>query len=363
MNDTGQPETATDGSTARSSGRTAEGSRASRRNSLGDGGRSRIVFPVDIQERIDIREEELTADHEPTNAMERMLISEMARSGVQVDVNHARVVAHGKLMQETVDDWWEDDRCQAADNLAARLAKDPGRVAKRLEASLHGALWCLEQWRGVGASAAANGGLSAPQRQLVFDLMGISPLSRDHAERVPAADDKEALIALVAREVQRLERRIELVLKPRDKMARTKVRDGLKEPQDPESRNHRSNESRAHKRLRWAMDTFTALRRGVSPATIIDPETGQPLQAQAPAASASAPGSPAASTAPQRDHPQPPPDDPIPLPPGLSEFDQEMLTLFGAAVRPLLRAGVVRPEDLLCLQRKPPSAPTDQPPT
>jgi hypothetical protein len=318
-----------------------------------------------MQERIDIREEELTAEHEPTNAMERMLISEMARSGVQVDVNHARLLVHSKLMQETVDEWWEDDRRQAANNLAARLAKDPGRVAQRLEASLHGALWCLEQWRGLRASAAANGGLTEPQRQLLFDLMGISPLSRDHNERVPAADDKEALLALVAAEVKRLERRIELVLKPRDKMAQTKVREGIKEPQDPESRNHRSNESRAHKRLRWAMDTFTALRRGVAPATIIDPETGQPLRPQAPAAPA--PGSPAASTAPttapQRNDPQPPPDDPIPLPPGLSEFDQEMLTLVGAAIRPLLRGGILRPEDLLCLQPKQPSPPTDLPPT
>jgi hypothetical protein len=102
----------------------------------------------------------------------------------------------------------------------------------------------------------------------------------------------------------------------------------------------------------------------VAPATIIDPETGQPLQAQAPAASA--PASPAASTAPttapQHDDPQPPPDgDPIPLPPGLSQFDREVLTIFGATIRPLLRGGILRPEDLLRPQSKPPTA--DPPPT
>jgi hypothetical protein len=301
-----------------------------------------------MQALIDVREEELTADHEPKNAMERMLIGEMARAGVQAEVNHARVLAHTKLMQETVDDWWDDDRRQATHNLAARLAKDPCRVAQRLEASLHGALWCLEQWHGLGASAAANGGLTEPQRQLMCDLMGISPLLRDNTERVPAADDKEKLLAHVAREVKRLETRIELVLKRRDLIARAKVEHGFNLPQDPESRNHRSNESRAHKRLVWATNTFNDLRRGLAPATIIDPETGRPLQAVAAGeAAAAAQEPPQTQTPPQTASPPPPPgsadDAPIPLPEDASDEDKEMLLLVSATLRSILQAGRQEP--------------------
>jgi hypothetical protein len=302
-----------------------------------------------MQALIDIREAELTADHAPKNAMERMILGEMARAGVQAEVNHARVLAHTELMRETVDDWWEDDRRQAANNLAARLAKDPGRVAQRLENSLHGALWCLEQWRGLGASAAANGGLTEPQRQLMCDLMGISPLLRDNAARVPAADDHEKLVAHVAGEVKRLETRIELVLRRRDLIARAKVQEGLNAPQDPESRNHRSNESRAHKRLVWATNTFNDLRRGLAPATILDPETGRPLQAAAPASAQECPQpqpppAPPPAAAPNPDPPPASPyETPIPLPEDASDEDKEMLLLVSATLRSILQAGVQQP--------------------
>jgi hypothetical protein len=242
-----------------------------------------------MQALIDVREEALTADEAPKTELERMLIGVMARCGVQAEVCHAKLLIHTNQMRDTADDWWDADRRQAANNLGARLAKDSCRVAQRLESSLHGALWCLERWRGLGASAAANGGLTEPQRQLACDLLGISPLLRDNTERVPAAGDKEAIGALVAREVKRLEREIELTLKLRDKIARAKVRLGIVAPQDAESRTQRSNESRALKRLVWATDTLRDVQRGLAPATIIDPETRQPFHA---------PGAPAPGPAP-----------------------------------------------------------------
>jgi hypothetical protein len=267
-----------------------------------------------MQELIDIREDELTADHAPKTALERMLIGEMARSGIQVEVCHARMVIHTKQMRETVDEWWDDHRRQAVNTLAARLPRDPGRVAQQLEASLHGALWCLENWRGLGASAAANGGLTEAQRQLMCDLMAISPLLRDNTEKVPAASDKERLLALVVAQVKRLENRITLDLNRRDMMARAKVKLGICLPQDPESRTQRSNESRAHKRFVWAFGAFNALRAGAAPETIIDPETGRPVHAPdepkpspTPAPAASAAASTSTSTCTSAAAPQSPP--------------------------------------------------------
>jgi hypothetical protein len=336
-------------------GRTAEGSAQSRRNAVRDGCRSRTEFPEDMQALIDIRLAELTAEEKPKTALERTLLGEIARSGVQAEVCHRKLLVNIKVMRETVDEWWDDDRRQAANTLAARLAKDPGRVAQRLEASLHGAFWCLEQWRGLGASAAHNGSLTEAQRELCCDLMGIGPLLRDNPEKVPARDDQPAIVELVAQQVQRLENQVEAVLKARDQMARSNVREGRSDPQDPESRRHCSNESRAHKRWTWAHDAFQALRRGVSPSRIIDPLTGQPLQPEAAAPpKASAPPPPtAAGPSPQVTEPPAadfPPDDPaeprtenrIPVPDHLSREDKEILWLMGATLGPMLRAGMVK---------------------
>jgi len=295
-------------------GRTAEGSAQSRRNAIRDGCRSRTEFPEDMQALIDIRLAELTAEEKPKTALERWLLGEMARSGVQVEVSHQKLLANTKRMRQTVDEWWDDDRRQATDRLAARLEKDPRRILGQLQNSLHGALWCLEQWRGLGASAAHNGSLTEAQRALCCDLIGVAPLLRDNPDTVPACDDQPAILELVARQVERLETRIQRVLKERDRTARSNVREGLSDPQDPESRRHRSNEGRAHKRMVWAIEAFRALRRGVLPATIIDPATKQPLEPDG-AVAPSTPPPPAPEPAPTTGAAAPPPSAPPADPP------------------------------------------------
>ena len=107
--------------------------------------------------------------------------------------------------------------------------------------------------------------------------------------QVPAGHDVAGIQALCAREIKRLETRVVLELEGREKRARAKARLGLPVAgSDTITRRIKSNLSRAHKRMVWAIETFERLRRGVAPATIIDPETGRPLQDPAPAASPTA---------------------------------------------------------------------------
>jgi hypothetical protein len=184
--------------------------------------------------------------------------------------------------------------------------------------------------------------------------MGIAPLLRDNFATVPACDDKEGLLALVAREVKRLETKVILELKGRDNVMRAKARLGLPMPPDATTRRIKSNESRATKRLTWSIQTFNQVRWGLAPGTIIDPETKQPLRSEAPAPASSPPpveaaaaAAPPASEAPSdSDQPLGEPaavDDPIPLPDGVTGEDREMLILFGATLRSLFRAGVLKP--------------------
>jgi hypothetical protein len=311
-----------------------------------------------MQERIDAREAELTADMKPKGALQRVLVTEIARASVQVRVCQEQLNIDHQRVKETGDSEWDADRGREVNNLAARLAKDPRRVVHALEETLHGAEWCLEQWRGLGASAAQNGGLTEPQRQLCCDLMGIAPLLRDNFAKVPACDDKQGLLALVAREVKRLETKVILVLRGRDNVLRAKARLGLPMPPDATTKRIKSNESRATKRLMWSIQTFNDVQRGIAPATIIDPVTKQPLRPEPQAPPSSSPSPPpqtgtAAAPAPtapeaQADHPpeNPAADDPMPLPDGATDEDREMLTLVGATLRSMLQAGVLKPSPL-----------------
>jgi hypothetical protein len=302
-----------------------------------------------MQVRIDTKEAELTADHKPKTALERILVTEIARATVQTSVCQEQLSLDHERVKEKGDSEWDADRRREVNTLAARLGKNPRRVVDDLEETLHGAEWCLDHWRGLRALIKQNGGLTEPQRQLCCDLMGLSPLLRDNYEQVPACDDKEGLLALVARQIQRLETQVTLVLRERDNAARDEAQRGLPMPPDPTTKRIKSNESRASKRLAWSIQTFNDVRAGIAPATIIDPETRKPLQDAPPPRPSPAPApSPAAAAPSAPDVPADKPtaptagDDPVSLRDGLSADDQAMLQFVGPMLRSVLQAGAVK---------------------
>jgi hypothetical protein len=257
--------------------RTREGAAQSCRNAIRDGCRSVSEFPIDMQQRIDARYAELCAEHQPKTSLERTLITEMARAEIQKDVAH-RLLFDSERISVAVEETWDEDQRRHTNNLAARLPRDPQRVAELLLQSKHGAQWALTMWRGLEASARANHGLTEAQRQLVFDLKGVSPLLRDNTDTVPAASDEAGLRALIAREVKALETRLVLVLEGRDKVARAKAGLGLLPPPDAATRKYKSDEARAHKRYVWAFESFKWVRMGMPASALIHPLTGKPLQ-------------------------------------------------------------------------------------
>jgi hypothetical protein len=174
-------------------------------------------------------------------------------------------------------------------------------------------------------------GLSEPRRQLTMDLLGVPLLLRSGNARVPAGDDVAGLRALVAYEIGRLERRRRLVLEARDLAAQAKARQGLPvAAPDAATRRARSNESRAYKRMVWAIETLARLRQGELLGTIIDPETKKPLGGVAPAP----PRPPAAGPAPApAAAPVPPGAGPVPLPDYITGEDREAFILLGETLR------------------------------
>jgi hypothetical protein len=302
-----------------------------------------------MQERIDAKAAELTADLVPKNSVERLLVTIIARESVKVDVCNKQMQVNELMAREEFEETWDDQRRQEANRLAARLASNPCGVKQQLEDTLHGAQWCLAQWRELGESVVEHGFLTEPQRQFCCDLMGILPLFRDHTAKVPACDATEDLLKLVAEQFDRLKDRIGHVLEQRDKHARKKVRLGLPIPPDATTKKIKSNEARAYKRMVWGYESLQALRRGVSPATLIDPATRKPIQPEEEppppppqGTAADAPPPETASPASAGAQVDPTPADPITVPHNLSREDKEMLCLVGSELRDLLRAGMLK---------------------
>jgi hypothetical protein len=295
---------------------------------------------------IDAREARLKERFQPADEFECMMVREMARAGVQMDVSHEQLIEDNIRVSEKTDSDWHDDRTREANRLGARLAAEPSQVKDQLEETLHGANWLLYRWRALRDEAVENQGLDESQRQLAFDLLGVPVTGRRGTTRVPAGNDVEGIEALCAREIRRLETRVVLELEGRDTRARAKARRGLPVvASDAATRRVKSNESRARKRLMWAYETFNSLRMGVALEMIIDPETRRPLR---PAAAAPAQAEPPPAAAPEPP-PAPAEADPVPLPDDVAGEKKELLLLMGATLRDLFRAGLL----------KPPAAPPD----
>jgi hypothetical protein len=322
---------------------TLAGSDASRRNALRRGLRARVVFPAEMASKIDICTNKLYADMKPRTEMEAIMLRQVAQSSVQADTGLDLLLCETEMAIEEVDNTWEDARNQQVNTLADRLGASPRRVAGALESSKQGALYCLEQWRGLQRAAASNGRWTEPERQLCFDLLGILSCLRNDTTRVPAADDVPRLLALCAGEIARLEDKLARVLEPRDSAAQDRARLGLPAVQNAAMRTLKSDLSRNRKRLMWAITTFHEMRLGVAPAVIIDPETGQPVRGSTPAgAKAEAPAAPSRpvprTSTPDGERESAPvaadaDNEPLPLPPGLSAEEQELLLIIGEAVR------------------------------
>jgi hypothetical protein len=272
------------------------GSRNSCRNSIRDGSRSISEFPPELLRKIAEKEAALRQDLKPGSELESSAVTEMARATVQHEFCDDQVYINAERARLSVDVTWDDDQRTHVNTVAARLRKAPERVAHELECSLQGAQYCLERWIGLGETVAAKGELTEDQRQLCFDLQGVPEVLRNSTWRVPAAKDTEGLKTLIASQVERLQTRINMVLKDRDLRAQDSARRGNPRVLDPETRRVRSNAARAYKRFVTATERLCELLAARASANVVKP-AARPAQAPPPPPPPPPRPSPAASTA------------------------------------------------------------------
>jgi hypothetical protein len=247
---------------------------------------------------------------------------------------------------------WDGDRGARAARLGGRLAEDPTRIARELALTKQGTEFLLYNWECLEAIVQSEGRWTEPQRDLAYDLLGVPHVVRMGTVKVPAGDDTAALRTLVVREIERL--RISLPrLELEDAAERARAVEGVPTPPDAETLRLKSAASRAHTRLKWAEVTFDKLRRGADPSSLIDSETGRPIEAgpqpvAAPkavpspprAAAASARPDPAAAPAPA---PTKPIGKPLPYPEECTPETQELLGLLWETFQQHSEAGTLPP--------------------
>ncbi len=240
-----------------------------------------MLFPDHMKQLIDECAARLTAEFNPRNIVEYYLIWQMARGFVQYELTCDQVLVNLKFQIERVDLRWADDRREQAARAGARLHTAPCRIAGELGRSKYGALYLIDKLTSLGESIAANGGLDDQQRDYLFDLLGIDPVLRNGSARVPAGNNPAALAQVVEKEKARLARKIEVELDNRDKHEQDAARLGIFKYVDAETRRLINCRGRAERRFEWAEKTLRQIREGADPASILDPETKQPLNVAA----------------------------------------------------------------------------------
>ncbi len=240
--------------------KTPGGKLRSRRNSLRHGLCSKQVLPDDLVEVVARRTEEFIADFQPRSPYEEFLVREMALASARLDrcaamsiVDRRRGIERRRLI-------WDHDRRIAVEEIGAKLARDPARVAPALRGRKQGADWLIERWEALGIILQNTGTWTDDQRRLAFDLLGVPVALRDGGDMLPPPEDAEALAELVEGQIAMLQDDQEGVLDALDARERSMAMDGMPAEEDAASARLRKYEASCRRALNSARAELLRVR-------------------------------------------------------------------------------------------------------
>jgi hypothetical protein len=153
--------------------RTEEGKTGSRGNAFkhglaGDG----VVLPDDETAKVNERIAAWAAVIQPASPIDSYFVAQFATESVRVELcqREERIL----LLRRAAwaESGWDEDRRLAAEELGARLGKDPALVVRRLRQTSQGCDWLLQRWQGLNLSLEAGRSWDDDQRRLALDLLG-----------------------------------------------------------------------------------------------------------------------------------------------------------------------------------------------
>src|SRR3954452_9218540 len=127
--------------------KTPEGKARSRRSALkhglaGDG----LVMPEDQEEHAADRLKSWSSELRPGTAIERWLVERVVMETIRIDRCKRQMFALLTNVSIRAEDCWEHDRRLAAEALADKLPRHPGRVRLEIEATKQGCELIIERW-------------------------------------------------------------------------------------------------------------------------------------------------------------------------------------------------------------------------
>ena len=255
-----------DSSPARRSGgpRTPEGKEQSRRNALKRGLRSKIVFPDDLNVLVEQRIKDFFAEFDPRSSYEEVLVRDMAVSSARFERCASLSIADLIRTADRASYCWEHDRRMSVEDYAARISKDPQRIARGLRSSCQGTDWLIERWEILGTIALETGRWDDDQRRLAFDMLGVPRELRIVSNKVPSGDDVAGLIALVETQVTKLRDEQEAVLDDLNDAEQAMSMSGMPLQEDAATARLRKSESRARNDFAKARTELLRFRAGQS---------------------------------------------------------------------------------------------------
>jgi hypothetical protein len=132
--------------------------------------------------------------YRPADAHDAYHVEQAARLSVRLKRCWAHDLTVRLLAAERARSCWDQDRRLAAEELGAKLPRNPALISRRLRRSPQGCDWLLERWEALAALLRDGRDWTEAQRTLALDLLGTPAELREGATRLdPAGVAGEAL--------------------------------------------------------------------------------------------------------------------------------------------------------------------------
>ena len=198
--------------------------------------------------------------------------------------------------------FWDEDRRLLAEDLGARLHRDPARVIKKLRATPQGCDWIRERWALLLEISRAGHPWNDAQAALALDLLGTPADLREDATTARLLDDPAGLARVEMGAIQ--DQRAQVV--ECDELDRALAIADIADPATPEFRELRRYEASLVRRMKWAMDLMDLIPESAEPIRPHERQAPDPEpEPEPPTRRVAVAPTPAMQTAPRSHRPDP----------------------------------------------------------
>jgi hypothetical protein len=206
---------------ARSSGPSEAGKARSRLNAVKHGMAAQLPeVEIELSPAFEERRERWAAERKPVGEDANWALDRVVAATFRIERCERAFDGAVATSQRRAELAWAEDRALEAAKVAARLPKNPVVASRQLRTSFDGVMLLLDAWFGL-ASALEVGDWDEDQESAALDLLGVAPgcrLGRTSIDPPDGSDPNAFRKALVAEEVERLERLRDEVMAPLDEL-------------------------------------------------------------------------------------------------------------------------------------------------